>query len=164
MKADIVIENISTLITMEGENRPWLKKDIEAMKIYKDGFVAIGEDKILYAGDKLPDNIEIGSNCLKIDGRGKTVTPGLIDSHTHLVHGGSRENELAMKLKGMEYLDILKAGGGIHSTVKATKEASFDELYNKALKSMDNMLAFGVTTVEAKSGYGLEDFETEKNS
>src|SRR5699024_8272690 len=76
-------------------------------------------------------------------------------------HGGSRENELAMKLKGMEYLDILNAGGGIHSTVKATKEASFDELYEKAKKSLDTMLNFGVTTVEAKSGYGIDDFHTE---
>ena len=66
-----------------------------------------------------------------------------------------------MKLKGAKYLDILEAGGGIHSTVKATKEATFNQLYIKAKKSLDIMLEFGITTVEAKSGYGLEDFETE---
>ena len=162
MLADIIIENISTLITLEGEDRPRLKEDMKDIGLYKDGVVAISDGKILYAGDKLPSDIEKNSDTLIIDGKGKTVTPGLVDSHTHLVHGGSRENELAMKLKGAEYLDILEAGGGIHSTVKATKEASFDELYNQAKKAMNNMISFGVTTVEAKSGYGLEDFETEK--
>lgn len=162
MIADIIIENISTLITLKGEDRPRLKEDTKDIGLVKDGVVAIKEGKILYAGDKLPSTIERTKYTKIIDARGKTVTPGLVDSHTHLVHGGSRENELAMKLKGAEYLDILEAGGGIHSTVKATKEASFDELYNQAKKVMDNMMSFGVTTVEAKSGYGLEDFETEK--
>lgn len=162
MIADIIIENISTLITLEGEDRARLLEDTKDIGIYKNGFVAIKDDVILFAGDVLPEDIERDSNTIIIDGRGKTVTPGLVDSHTHLVHGGSRENELAMKLKGAAYLDILEAGGGIHSTVRATKAASFDELYNKAWKTLDNMISFGVTTVEAKSGYGLEDFETEK--
>ncbi len=101
----------------------------------KNGIVAIKEDKIIYVGEgKIPDNIDIDENAVFIDGRGKTVTPGLVDPHTHLVHGGSRENELAMKLNGYGYLDILEAGGGIHSTVKATREASFEELYEKAKK------------------------------
>lgn len=162
MIADIIIENISTLITLEGEDRARTLEDTKDIGIYKGGVVAIKDDKILYAGDELPKDIVKNENTTIIDGRNKTVTPGLIDSHTHLVHGGSRENELAMKLKGAEYLDILEAGGGIHSTVRATKEASFEELYKKARKALDNMASFGVTTVEAKSGYGLEDFETEK--
>ncbi|MDR7870663.1 MAG: imidazolonepropionase [Tissierellaceae bacterium] len=161
MKATLVIKNIDNLITLKGENRARAGKEASNIGLIHKGVVAINDDKIIFAGDKLPSNIEVDNNTIIIDGEGKTVTPGLIDSHTHLVHGGSRENELAMKLKGVSYLDILAAGGGIHSTVKATKEASFDELYNKAKKSLDNMLSYGITTVEGKSGYGIDDFDTE---
>ncbi len=162
MKATLVIENISNLITLKGKNRPRVKEEMREIGLIEDGVVAVKGDKIIYVGKgSLPDNIKITEETVVIDGKGKTVTPGLIDSHTHLVHGGSRENELAMKLKGMEYLDILNAGGGIHSTVKATKEASFDDLYEKAKKSLDIMLSLGITTVEAKSGYGIDDFDTE---
>ncbi len=162
MKATLVIENISNLITLEGENKPRVKEEMREIGFIKNGVVAVNGDRIIYVGEgNLPEGIEITNDTVVLDGKGKTVTPGLIDSHTHLVHGGSRENELAMKLKGVEYLDILNAGGGIHSTVKATKEASFDELYEKAKKSLDTMLNFGVTTVEAKSGYGIDDFDTE---
>ena len=162
MKADLIIKNIDNLITLKGPNRPRAKEEMKDINSIKNGILAIKEDKIIYVGEgEIPDNIEIDENTVFIDGRGKTVTPGLVDPHTHLIHGGSRENELAMKLNGYGYLDILEAGGGIHSTVKATREASFEELYEKAKKSLDIMLSFGVTTVEAKSGYGLDDFETE---
>lgn len=162
MKATLVIENISNLITMAGENKPRTGKDMRDVGLIEDGIIAVNGDEIIYVGKgDLPKGIEIDENTEIIDGKDKTVTPGLVDSHTHLVHGGSRENELAMKLNGVEYLDILEAGGGIHSTVKATKEATFDELYEKAKKSLDIMFSLGVTTVEAKSGYGLDDFDTE---
>ncbi|WIV10504.1 imidazolonepropionase [Proteiniborus sp. MB09-C3] len=161
MKADIVIENISQLVTMEGPDRPRIKEEMKNIGLIENGIVAIAGDKIIFVGEgKIPSYIEIGKETIIIDGAGKTVTPGLVDPHTHLVHGGSRENELAMKLNGMKYLDILKAGGGILSTVKATQNASFEELYKKAEKSLNTMLEFGITTVEAKSGYGLNT-ETE---
>lgn len=161
MKATLIIENISNLITLKGENRPRAGKDLEDIGLIKDGIVAVKGDKIIFAGDKLPSNIERDQETIVIDGKGKTVSPGLVDSHTHVVHGGSRENELAMKLKGVSYLDILASGGGIHSTVKATQEASFDQLYKQAKKSLNTMLSYGITTVEAKSGYGIGDFDTE---
>lgn len=162
MRADLVIKNIDNLITLKGPNRARIKEEMREVGLINNGIVAIKEDKIIYVGKgELPQEIKTDENTLFIDGKGKTVTPGLVDSHTHLVHGGSREHELAMKLKGAKYLEILEAGGGIHSTVKATKEATFDELYEKAKKSLDIMLGFGTTTVEAKSGYGLDDFETE---
>ena len=162
MKANIIIKNISNLITMQGENKPRIKDEMREIGLIENGIVAISGDRIIYVGEgECPSSIEIDEDTIILDGRGKTVTPGLIDSHTHLVHGGSRENELAMKLKGVEYLDILKMGGGIHSTVSATKEATFEELYEKAKKSLDVMLDLGVTTVEAKSGYGIDDFDTE---
>lgn len=162
MKATLVIENISKLITLKGENRPRVGKEMREIGLIENGIVAVDGNEIIYVGEgNLPSHIEVDDDTVFIDGTGKTVTPGLIDSHTHLVHGGSRENELAMKLKGIEYLEILKKGGGIHSTVKATKEATFQELYEKAKKSLDTMLSYGVTTVEAKSGYGIEDFGVE---
>lgn len=162
MKVDIIIKNVDNLITLKGPNKPRTKEEMGDIGLINDGIVAIKGDKIIYVGKgELPSDIETHENTIFLDGKGKTVTPGLVDSHTHLVHGGSREHELSMKLKGAKYLDILEAGGGIHSTVKATKEASFGQLYDKAKKSLDIMLGFGVTTVEAKSGYGLEDFDTE---
>lgn len=162
MKTTLVIKNIDNLITLKGESKPRIKENLKDIGMINNGVIALDGEKIIYIGQgELPSNIITNENTIILDGKGKTVTPGLIDSHTHVVHGGSRENELAMKLKGVSYLDILAAGGGIHSTVKSTREASFEELYNQANKSLNTMLSFGVTTVEAKSGYGIEDFDTE---
>jgi len=97
---------------------------------------------------------------LTLDAAGGTVTPGLIDAHTHLLFGGTREGELALRQTGDEYLDILAAGGGILSTVDATRAASEDDLLVHGRRWAGEMLAHGVTTAEAKSGYGL-DVETE---
>ncbi len=94
--------------------------------LIKNGIVAIKDGRIIYVGKgDLPKGIKKDGNTIIINAKGKTVTPGLVDSHTHLVHGGSREHELAMKLKGATYLEILEAGGGIHSTVNATKKSYF---------------------------------------
>ena len=92
--------------------------------------------------------------------KGKLITPGLIDCHTHLVFGGNRSTEFNMRLNGKSYQEIAKAGGGIASTMKATREASFDDLLSSSLVRLDDMIRNGVTTVEIKSGYGL-DIETE---
>ncbi|MEK4384438.1 imidazolonepropionase [Solibacillus sp. FSL W7-1464] len=100
------------------------------------------------------------SDAEVIDARGKIVMPGLVDCHTHLVHGGTREHELNMRLAGKSYMDIMNAGGGIHYTTTKTREASFDDLYNKTVQHLNEFLRHGVTTVEAKSGYGL-DLENE---
>ena len=162
MKTTLVIKNIDNLITLKGENRPRVKEELKDIGIIENGIIALNGEKIIYIGEgELPSSIIVDENTIVIDGKGKTVTPGLVDSHTHVVHGGSRENELAMKLKGVPYLDILAAGGGIHSTVKSTRAATFEELYNQANRSLNTMLEFGVTTVEAKSGYGIDDFNTE---
>jgi len=90
-----------------------------------------------------------------IDAEGKLVTPGLVDGHTHLVFGGYRQHELAMKIAGAGYLDILRAGGGILDTVRKTRDASEQELYDKSAAFLDEMLSMGITTCEVKSGYGL---------
>ena len=162
MKATLIINNIGALATLRGENAP--RKGIEQgyVNILHNGTIAANGEKIIYVGTgELPEGISIADDAVIIDAGGKLVTPGLIDSHTHLVHGGSREYELSMKLKGAKYLDILNAGGGIYSTMKATREMSLYELYNQSRKSLDIMLSYGTTTVESKSGYGIEDFDTE---
>ncbi len=96
----------------------------------------------------------------RLDARGGAVTPGLIDPHTHLLFAGSREGELVLRQRGAGYLEILEAGGGILSTVAATRTASAEDLHDRGRRWLDEMLGHGVTTVEVKSGYGL-DLETE---
>jgi imidazolonepropionase len=96
----------------------------------------------------------------RIDCGGRLLTPGLIDCHTHIVYGGNRAAEFEMRLNGVSYAEIAKAGGGILSTVKATREASETDLFASAARRLENLLAEGVTTIEIKSGYGL-DVETE---
>nr|WP_237728550.1 imidazolonepropionase [Paenibacillus sp. OSY-SE] len=122
-----------------------------------DAAVAIEQGRIVLAGqkDEVITALEGAHIVETIDVGGRMVTPGLVDPHTHLVHGGSREHELAMKRSGVPYLDILAQGGGILSSVKSTRSWSEQELYDKACRSLDEMLLQGVTTIEAKSGYGL---------
>lgn len=160
MKMDLIIKNIGKLVTMEGSFLPKTGKEMNELTILENAYIAVVEGKIFKVGTGEDYKELVGENTIIDDASGMLVTPGLVDSHTHLVHGGSRENEFSKKLNGVPYIQILQEGGGILSTVNSTKKATFDELYNKAKKSLDRMLEFGVTTVEEKSGYGLE-LETE---
>lgn len=160
MKADFILKNIGQLVTMAGTDKPRAGKEMGEVEILEGAYLAVKDGKILKTATGEPSEDLIGKGTVIESARGLTVTPGLIDPHTHLVHGGSRENELSMKLEGVPYIDVLKQGGGILSTVRSTKSATHQELYKKAKMSLDTMLEFGMTTIEAKSGYGL-DFETE---
>ncbi|MCI1857149.1 MAG: imidazolonepropionase [Sporolactobacillus sp.] len=91
-----------------------------------------------------------------IDVKGKTIVPGFVDSHTHFIFAGYRPDEFFMRLQGKSYMDIMNAGGGIQNTVEATRNVSFNDLFHLSLHRLDAMLAFGITTVEGKSGYGLD--------
>ncbi|MDD2574731.1 MAG: imidazolonepropionase [Firmicutes bacterium] len=156
MKTDILIRDASQVATCAGCDRPRRGKEMSYDIIMEDGWVAAAAGRIVGIGKgDIPREIEVDDYTLVIDASGKTVLPGFVDPHTHLVHAGSREMELALKLEGVPYLDILKKGGGILSTVRATREASEEELIKKATKSLDIMLLHGTTTIEAKSGYGL---------
>lgn len=157
---DILIKNISQLVTLKGKNGLRIGKEMSNVGIIEDGWVLIKGGRISSIGSGCPPD---AGDAVIIDGRGKTVTPGLIDPHTHIIHGGSRENELEMKLTGVPYIEILKRGGGILSTVKATRSMEKEQLKEKARKSLDEMLLHGTTTCEAKSGYGL-NFEDEIKS
>jgi len=126
------------------------------------GAIAMHEGHIAWVGaqDDLPgDALALASHVEDLGGA--VVTPGLIDCHTHLVFGGNRAHEFDLRLNGASYEDIARAGGGIVSTVKATREASEDELFLQALPRAHALLADGVTALEIKSGYGL-DKETER--
>ena len=158
MNADLVIYNIGTLLT--STNKSFVRgKDMNQISSYKDAFIAVKDGIIIALGEGDYQQY-LNDFTFLHNAHGNLVIPGLIDSHTHLVHAGSRENEFSMLRSGVPYLEILKQGGGIHSTVNATKNASSEELFEKGWKSLDEMLSYGVTTIEAKSGYGL-NLETE---
>jgi len=131
----------------------------DGLGIVENGAVAAKDGRIAFAGSAqdLPND---GDAIERIDCEGRWITPGLVDCHTHLVFGGDRAHEFELRLKGASYEEIARAGGGILSTVKATRAASEDELVSGALPRLDHLIAEGCTTIEIKSGYGL-DLETE---
>lgn len=161
MKADKLLINFSQIFCPIDKGHPLRGAEMSEATIIEDGYIAIKDGKILEVKAGSPREELMGKETEVINCYKKLATPGLIDCHTHLVYGGSRENEFSKKLNGVPYLDILAAGGGILSTVNSTRAASFDELYQKSTRLLDEMIIHGVTTVEAKSGYGL-DWETEK--
>jgi len=160
-KIDLLIFNSSELLTISGKNEARTGKDLNKLSVIKNGAIAVNDGIILETGNS-KDLLEKYSKVDRlIDAENCVVMPGFVDCHTHLVYGGSRESEMAMRLEGISYLEILKQGGGIHSTVKATREISKKDLKRISIKKLDKLLKNGTTTVEIKSGYGL-DYVTEK--
>ena len=148
-------------------DRVWLNARLVTLKgdglgIVESGAVASKDGRIAFAGaaKDLPTGWDAAE---RIDCEGRWITPGLVDCHTHLVFGGDRAHEFELRLKGASYEEIARAGGGIVSTVKATRAASEDALVASALPRLDHLIAEGCTTIEIKSGYGL-DLETEARS
>jgi len=149
---DLLIKNAEELLTLSSS----IKED-SGLGILRNGAVAIKRDEIFWVGktEDFPKEFVLSQEGKEIDATGKVVMPGLIDSHTHLVFAGSREHEFEQRIQGLSYLEIAERGGGILSTVEATRKAPFQELYSLGKKRLDRMLSNGVTTIEAKSGYGL---------
>lgn len=157
-KADLLIRHAGQLITMSGHSvHPKRGSELAEIGIITDGAVAAKDGVIIAVGPtaEVEKQLAIDGSCKIINAEGKVVLPGLVDPHTHLVFAGSREHELEMKLAGMGYLEILAQGGGILDTVRSTRAASREELVKAGRKYLDQMLAQGTTTAEAKSGYGL---------
>ncbi|MCY9017093.1 imidazolonepropionase [Priestia megaterium] len=152
------IKCAAQVITVKGGNQPRRVEEMSDLGIIENGSVLVKNGRIVFVGPdvKAQEYLEhIHEPINIIDAEGKIVTPGLIDPHTHLVFGGSREKELEMRLNGAKYIDILKAGGGILQTTVSTRQATEEELIKQSTKRLNKFLQYGVTTVEAKSGYGL---------
>jgi len=137
-----------------------LNPALPGLGLVENGVIAVQDGRILYVGDEtsLPFPIENAAEI--IDCGRRWITPGLIDCHTHLVHAGDRANEFEMRLAGATYEEVARAGGGIVSSVRSLRQASEDDLVAQTLPRLDALIAEGVTTVEVKSGYGL-DLENE---
>jgi imidazolonepropionase len=155
--ADFLIDNADLVATCAGPGprRGPAQREIAAMP---NASVAGFEGRIVFVGSAADasQTVTLTPHAEVIDGSGCTVVPGFVDPHTHLVFAGDRRDELRRRLAGASYADIAAAGGGIVKTVAATREASEHDLVESARKRLAEMLAFGTTTAEAKSGYGLE--------
>lgn len=157
--SNVYIHNIGQLVTMAGSPRRGASEMGNIGIVEGPAVLVIEEGLVTYAGPE-EDAPAISTGVERIDAKGGCVIPGFVDSHTHLVFGGFREDEFQWRLAGESYMSIMERGGGIASTTKATRGGSKEELTNSALRHLDAMLSMGVTTVEAKSGYGM-DHDTE---
>lgn len=149
---DLIVKNIGSLVLPKKSEKALKGSEMDELEIVEDAIVVVKNGKVVYAG-KNNDDFEAKST---VDAEGMVVSPALVDPHTHVVHGGSREHEAALKRQGVDYLEILKQGGGILKTVEQTRAASEQELFDKASKNITRMIQHGVLTVESKSGYGLD--------
>lgn len=161
MNGNMLIKNASQLVTCSGFKAKQ-GKEMSDLDIIDDGAVVIEEGVISAAGKTGEILGKYDKFGLKkkgfdiIDAMGKAVLPGFVDSHTHFVFGGYRAEEFSWRLRGDNYMEIMKRGGGIVNTVASTREATRERLIETGIKRLDSMLSFGVTTVEGKSGYGLD--------
>ncbi len=155
-KATLLIKNIGQLITMAGpipRRGDWMKE----IGLIENGGVAVAGEEILAVGksDEVQGRAPLAEGCTVIDAAGAVVTPGLIDPHTHPVFSMTREKEFEMRLQGKSYMEIAQSGGGIRASVRDLRTSSLDVLTKETKKRLDRMLHHGITTIEAKSGYGL---------
>ncbi|WP_312111635.1 imidazolonepropionase [Brevibacillus reuszeri] len=159
MTKPVWIRHASQLATLAGGSAaPVVGDRMNELTIIEDGSIWLEAGVIQRVGTDEELEQAYGHRAHEaqiIDAAGKLVTPGLVDPHTHLVHAGSRQNEFNMRLNGATYMEIMNNGGGIHSTTAATREASHEELFAQSKRRLDQFLLHGVTTVEAKGGYGL---------
>ena len=151
----LLIKNAAQVVTCHTRGRKYKAGKYQSeLGVLKNTSIYSENGRILWIGKSLPAKVR-KKDIREIDAKGKCVLPGFIDSHTHLVFAGSRADEFSMRIKGSTYEQIAKAGGGIISTVKATRKALKKELIELAVKRITSSVSYGITTIEAKSGYGL---------
>jgi imidazolonepropionase len=155
MKADLIIHNAGQLLTCAAAQKPKRRAEMQDVGLIENGAVAVRAGKIAAVGASAEILREFESENT-IDANGAVVSPGFVECHTHVVFAGNRLDEFELKIKGAEYMEILKAGGGIISTVRRTRDAGLADLVSESRRRLDKMLALGVTTAEIKTGYGLD--------
>ena len=156
----LAIVNIGQLVTLAGPERPRAGAELRELGLIPDAALLVEEGRIAAAGPYAEIRTRIPAGAVVIDAEGRCVTPGFVDAHTHLVFAGNRAAEFEQRIAGATYQQIAAAGGGILRTVELTRAATEGELLAAARRHRDWMLRSGTTTIEAKSGYGL-DRETE---
>lgn len=154
--ATLLIKNAGQLITMAGPV-PRRGRDMNNLGLIEGGGIAVAGEEILAVGstEEVEGKAPLAEGCTVIDVDGAVVTPGLIDPHTHPVFSMTREKEFEMRIQGKSYMEIAQSGGGIRASVRDLRETPVDVLKKKTRKRLEALLRHGVTTVEAKSGYGL---------
>jgi imidazolonepropionase len=155
-KATLLIQNIGQLVTMQGPF-PRIGGAMNDLGLIRNAAISVAGEEILAVGesDKVVGQTTLAQGCKVVDAEGGVVTPGLIDPHTHPVFSKTREDEFEMRLQGKKYMEIAQTGGGIRRSVRDLRESPKALLLEKARRRLDRFLELGVTTIEAKSGYGL---------
>src|SRR6266536_3941499 len=153
--AELIIENVSQLVTLAGPARPRAGAEMRELSIIIGGALLARDGVIVAVGAASEVEPQAGPDAIRIDARKSVVMPGFVDAHTHPVFAGTREDEYEMRAAGLTYQQNASQGGGIRSTVRKTREASEDDLFEMALPRVRSLLEHGTTSVEAKSGYGL---------
>ncbi|HZQ06805.1 MAG TPA: imidazolonepropionase [Anaerolineae bacterium] len=152
---DLIIHSAAQLITIQGEGPKYGAAQGD-LGIFEDGAVAVNGQDILAVGITNEIRALADGETQFLDATGCVVLPGFVDAHTHAVFAGDRANEFEMRLRGASYLELMKAGGGIMSTVRATRAASVEQIIAQTRARLDRMLVYGTTTAEIKTGYGLD--------
>lgn len=152
---DLIIENAAQLVTLAGPARPRVGTEMRELAVINSGALLARDGVIVAVGAASEVRAQAGPNATRIDASGSVVMPGFVDAHTHPVFAGTREDEYEMRASGFTYQQIASQGGGIRSTVRKTRAATEDELFDMALPRVRWLLEHGTTTIEAKSGYGL---------
>ncbi|OQY82578.1 MAG: imidazolonepropionase [Chloroflexi bacterium UTCFX4] len=155
MSISLIIHSASQLVTVAGD-APKRGETQSELGIIENGALAIRGQEIVAVGASDEIRALATNETELIDARGRIVLPGFVDAHTHVVFAGDRAQEFEMRLRGATYLELLKAGGGIMNTVRNTRAASLEQIVAETRARLDRMLAHGTTTVEAKTGYGLD--------
>ena len=153
-RADLLIHNIGQLATLAGPSGPRRGSAMRELSIIEDGAVAIADGRIAATGKSRDLRAAFRARAT-LDAGGRAVVPGFVDPHTHLPWAGHRAAEFEMRIGGATYMQIMAAGGGITRTVADTRAASLADLVAETRARLDRMLAYGTTTAEAKTGYGL---------